>query len=93
MIRSFRCKETELIWQGQSSRAFPPDVQDRALGKLRLLDAALTLEDLSRPPSNRLKPLKGARKGQMSLRINDQWRICFRWKDGEVGEVEIMDYH
>lgn len=93
MIRSFKCKETERIWQGQSSRAFPPDMQDQALRKLRLLDAALTLNDLSKPPSNRLKLLKGGRKGQMSVRINDQWRVCFRWNDGEASSVEIVDYH
>jgi proteic killer suppression protein len=93
MIRSFNCRETERIWQGLSSRSFPPDVQDRALRKLRQLDAALTLDDLSKPPSNRLKPMKGSRKGQMSIRINDQWRICFRWSDGEAHAVEIVDYH
>ncbi len=93
MIRSFSSKETEHIWQGQTSRVFPPDMQDRAFRKLRQLDAAMTLDDLSKPPSNRLKALKGERKGQMSIRVNDQWRICFRWNDGEAHAVEIVDYH
>jgi proteic killer suppression protein len=93
MIRSFRCKETERIWQGQSSRKFPGNIQDRALRKLRQLDAAMTIADLRNPPSNWLEALKGDRKGQWSIRINDQWRVCFRWTDGEVNEVEIVDYH
>lgn len=93
MIRSFRNKETERIWQGQQSRKFPGDVQDRALRKLRQLDASLTLEDLRNPPSNRLEALRADRAGQWSIRINDQWRICFRWSDGEAHDVEIVDYH
>ncbi|NOT39783.1 MAG: type II toxin-antitoxin system RelE/ParE family toxin [Alphaproteobacteria bacterium] len=93
MIGSFKCKETARIWGGQESRKFPADIQERALVKLRLLDAALKLEDLAVPPSNRLKALKGERKGQMSLRVNDQWRICFVWKNGEARDVEIVDYH
>jgi len=93
MIRSFSCKDTEQIWQGQSSRNFPRDIQDRALRKLRQLDVAMTLDDLKNPPGNRLEVLKGSRKGQMSIRVNDQWRICFVWKDGEASEVEITDYH
>lgn len=93
MIRSFRCKETERIWQGQSSRKFPGDIQDRALRKLRQLDAASTISDLRNPPSNWLEALKGDRKGQWSIRINNQWRVCFRWTDGEANEVEIIDYH
>ncbi len=93
MIVSFACKETARIWEGEESRKFPRDIQDRALVKLRQLDAARTLEDLAVPPSNRLKALKGERKGQMSVRINDQWRICFVWKDGEARQVEIVDYH
>jgi proteic killer suppression protein len=93
MIESFRCRETARIWGGQESRKFPGDIQSRALVKLRLLDAALKLEDLIVPPSNRLKALSGERKGQMSLRINDQWRICFLWKDGAAKDVEIVDYH
>ncbi len=93
MIRSFRCKETEKVWQGQMSRKFPGDIQDRALRKLRQLDAALTMDDLRNPPSNRLEALKGDRKGQWSIRVNDQWRICFHWTDGEASNVEMVDYH
>jgi proteic killer suppression protein len=93
MIRSFRCKETERIWQGDRSRKFPADIQDRALRKLRQLDASQTVEDLRHPPGNGLETLKGERAGQMSIRINDQWRICFRWADPDAHEVEIVDYH
>ncbi|MBI5428389.1 MAG: type II toxin-antitoxin system RelE/ParE family toxin [Nitrospinae bacterium] len=93
MVRSFKCGETEKVWEGRVSRKLPRDIQDRALRKLRQLDAAATLEDLKNPPSNHLEALKGARMGRMSIRINDQWRICFRWKDGEATEVEIADYH
>jgi proteic killer suppression protein len=93
MIRSFGCKETERIWQGIASRKFPADIQDRALRKLRQLDAAKTTDDLRNPPGNRLEALKGNRAGQMSLRINGQWRICFRWSDGDATDVEIVDYH
>ena len=93
MILSFRCKETEKIWQGRSSRQFPADIQDRALRKLRQLDASQSVEDLRNPPGNRLEALKGRRAGQMSIRIDDQWRICFRWIDRDAHEVEIVDYH
>lgn len=93
MIVSFACKETERIWQGQTSRMFPADIQDRALRKLRQLDAARTFEDLRNPPGNRLESLKADRAGQMSIRINDQWRICFVWTDGDAADVEIIDYH
>jgi proteic killer suppression protein len=93
MIRSFRCKETEKVWQGQSSRKFPGEVQSRAFRKLRQLDAAQTMEDLKNPPGNRLEALKGDRKGQWSIRVNDQWRVCFRWSDGDASDVEMVDYH
>ena len=93
MIRGFEDKETERIWHGQRSQKFPGDIQDRALRKLRQLDASLTLDDLRNPSGNRLESLKGDRKGQWSIRINDQWRICFRWNDGEARDVEIADYH
>lgn len=93
MIRSFRRRETELIWQGQSSRSLPGDIQERALRKLRQLEAATTLEDLRNPPGNRLEALHGDRAGQWSIRVNDQWRICFRWRDGDASDVEITDYH
>ena len=93
MIRSFTGRETERIWQGLRSRKFPDDIQDRALRKLRQLDASLLLNDLRNPPGNQLEPLKGDRAGQWSIRINDQWRICFRWVDNEACDVEITDYH
>lgn len=84
MIRSFRCRETARVWGGRASRKFPRDIQDRALRKLRQLDAARTVDDLRNPPGNRLEALKGDRRGQMSIRINDQWRICFVWAAGIV---------
>lgn len=93
MIRSFRCKETQGIWEGRLRRKFPAEFQDRALRKLRQLDAARTMEDLRNPPGNRLEMLKGNRAGQMSIRINEQWRICFRWVDHDALDVEIIDYH
>lgn len=93
MIKSFKSKEAKRIWDGQVSKKFPRDIQDRALRKLRQLDAALTLDDLKNPPGNNLENLKGDRKEQKSIRINDQWRICFVWKNGEVHDVEIVDYH
>lgn len=96
MIRSFRCRDTQRIWQGEPRRKFSGDIQERALRKLRKLrqlDAAATLEDLRNPPGNRLEALKGKRIGQMSIRINDQWRICFRWADHDTWDVEIVDYH
>ncbi len=93
MIQSFRCVETRKIWEGVVSRRLPRDIQNRALRKLRQLDAALVPDDLKKPPSNHLEMLKGNRKGQMSIRINDQWHLCFIWRDGEATEVEIVDYH
>lgn len=93
MIKSFGCKETEKIWNDIKSRKFPGDIQDRALRKLHLLDAALALEDLSKLPGNNLENLSGNKKGWMSIRVNRQWRICFIWKNGEAEEVEIVDYH
>ena len=93
MIVSFTCKETEKIWQGLYSRYLPVDIQDRALVKLRLIDAANNLQDLRIPPSNHLEALKGDRKGQMSIRINNQWRICFVFKNGDAHYVQIVDYH
>jgi toxin HigB-1 len=93
MIAGFRDKETASIWEGERSRRLPADIQNVALRKLRLLNNAQRLEDLRIPPANRLEALKGDRKGQHSIRINDQWRICFIWKDGHVHEVEIVDYH
>ena len=93
MIRSFKSKETEAIWQGQVSRRLPREIQDRALRKLRQLDASRTVDDLRNPPGNRLEALSGDRAGQMSIRINDQWRLCFIWRDGDAIDVEINDYH
>jgi proteic killer suppression protein len=92
MIRSFRCKETERIFLGETSPSFPPEIQGTALRKLRQLDDATRLLDLRDPPGNRLEALKGTRAGQQSIRINDQWRICFIW-DGGACDVEIVDYH
>lgn len=93
MIKSFKCKETEKIWGGVKSKKFPVDIQNRALRKLNMIEAAVFLEDLKNPPGNNLEGLVGSRKGQMSIRINNQWRICFVWDDGEVHNVEIVDYH
>jgi proteic killer suppression protein len=93
MIVSFRCKHTERIWHGHSSRRFPAEIEDRALRKLRQLDASRTVDDLRNPPGNRLEALSGDREGQLSVRINDQWRICFLWRDGDAENVEIVDYH
>ena len=93
MIRTFKCKETKQVFEGVYSRKFPRDIQERALRKLRMIDASKVLSDLKNPPSNNLEILKGNRKGTYSIRINDQWRICFKWKDKEVYEVEICDYH
>jgi len=89
MIRSFKCKDAQRIWQGQSSGSFRR-YSGSALRKLRQLDAAAILEDLRNPPGNRLEVLKGSRIGQMSIRINDQWRICFRWVDHDAWDVEIV---
>jgi proteic killer suppression protein len=93
MIRSFRDRESEKIFRRERSRRLPPGVQRVALRKLLVLDAAESLEDLRVPPGNRLERLAGHRKGEYSIRINDQWRICFVWKDGDAYEVEITDYH
>lgn len=93
MIIIFACKETETIWQGRRSRRLPADIQNRALVKLHLLDAANSVDDLRVPPSNHLEALKGNRKGQMSIRINKQWRICFRFDKADAYDVEIVDYH
>jgi proteic killer suppression protein len=93
MIRSFRDRESEKIFRRERSRRLPSGVQRVALRKLLILDAAESLDDLRVPPGNRLEKLSGARPGQYSIRINDQWRICFVWKDGDPYEVEITDYH
>jgi proteic killer suppression protein len=93
MIASFKCKETEKIYNRNYSRRFPQAIQKVAMRKLWMIDAAPDLNSLRVPPANRLEALKGDRKGQHSIRINQQWRICFRWKDGNAWDVEIVDYH
>jgi len=93
MIKGFQCKETEKIWSGQGSRRLPQAIQQLARRKLRMLNNARNLDDLRIPPANRLERLKGDRSGQYSIRINDQWRICFIWKQGDALDVEIVDYH
>ena len=93
MIKSFRDKETGKIFNRTPSRKLPADIQQATLRKLRLLSNAQNLQDLKIPPGNRLEKLKGDREGQHSIRINEQWRICFIWKDGNAYEVEITDYH
>ena len=93
MIRAFKDREAEKIWVGAPSRRLPRDIQQVARRKLRMLNNAANLEDLRVPPANRLEALKGGRRGQHSIRINDQWRICFRWKGGDAYDVEIVDYH
>lgn len=93
MIRNFADPETEIIWNGRRSRRLPADIQAVALRKLRMLNQAKALSDLRVPPGNRLEALKGNRAGQQSVRINDQWRICFRWGEGGPSDVEIVDDH
>jgi proteic killer suppression protein len=93
VIRSFRDRETEKVFERERSRRLPPDVQRRAHRKMLLLDAAEVLDDLRVPPGNRLERLSGDRSGQYSIRVNDKWRICFRWERGDAYDVEITDYH
>jgi proteic killer suppression protein len=93
MIKSFSCKETKKLFNREFSRKLPQDIQRAARRKLEILDAAEVLQDLRIPPSNRLEKLSGERKGQHSIRINDQWRICFEWRRGDAYNVEIADYH
>jgi proteic killer suppression protein len=93
MIEGFRDKHTAAVFLGKLPKGFPADVAPVARRKLRMLDAAVRLDDLRSPPGNRLEALSGDREGQHSIRINDQWRVCFVWRDGAVHEVEIVDYH
>ena len=93
VIRSFSDKGARQLFERRAVRRLGPDVQRIALRKLRQLDAAVTLEDLRVPPGNRLERLYGDRAGEWSIRINDQWRICFRWAEGDAHDVEIVDYH
>ncbi|MCA9990317.1 MAG: type II toxin-antitoxin system RelE/ParE family toxin [Anaerolineales bacterium] len=93
MIRAFKDKEAEKVFNGRFSRKLPHDIQRIAERKLIMLHHSSSLDDLCIPPSNRLEALKGDRKGQHSIRINSQWRICFEWREDGVYEVEITDYH
>jgi len=93
MIASFRDKETERLWQSGRSRDLAADLQRRAFIKLAVLNAAVTLQNLRVPPGNRLEALHGEREGKHSIRINDQYRVCFVWRGGNAFEVEIVDYH
>jgi proteic killer suppression protein len=93
MIKSFKCKETEKILNEDFSKKLPHDIQKRALQKLRMINIAEALEDLKVPPNNHLEALKGNRQGQHSIRINDQFRICFKWLDNHAFYLEIVDYH
>lgn len=93
MIKTFKSKEAEKIYNREISKKLPADIQRTALKKLWMLDAAPDISSLKIPPSNHLEALKGARKGQHSIRINKQWRICFIWKDGDAYDIEIVNYH
>jgi proteic killer suppression protein len=93
VIESFADKRTAAVFQGLEVRGLPVEMQGVARRKLKLIDAALSLASLRVPPGNRLELLKGSRRGQWSIRINDQWRICLRWQDGAAFDVEIVDYH
>jgi proteic killer suppression protein len=93
MIASFLDKETERLWQSGKNRRLPADLQRRAFKKLAILNAAIMLDNLKVPPGNQLEALRGNRAGQHSIRVNDQYRICFVWRDGNAFAVEIVDYH
>lgn len=93
MIKNFKDKETKKVFNRQRSLKLPPDIHRIALRKLYMLDAAIELNDLKVPPGNKLEKLKKERKGQHAIRINNQWRVCFVWKDGDTYNVEIVDYH
>jgi proteic killer suppression protein len=93
MIRTFKCKETEKVFKRRRSPKLPTDIQRVAMRKLVALNAALTLTALRTPPANRLEAPGGDREGQYGIRINDQWRICFEWSEGNAYDVEIVDYH
>jgi proteic killer suppression protein len=93
VVKSFKDKETEKIYHRRFSKKYSPDIQRIALRKLRMLNNSQNLQDLRSPPGNRLEKLRGARAGQHSIRINEQWRICFVWRAGDAFEVEIADYH
>lgn len=93
MIKNFKNAETQKIYQRQRSRKLPSDIQQVALRKLRMINNSFSINDLRVPPANRLEKLSGNRAGQWSIRINDQWRICFRWEGSDAIDVEITDYH
>ncbi len=93
VIKTFKDADTQKIYQRQRSRKLPPDIQQVALRKLRMINNSINVNDLRVPPANRLEKLRGNREGQYSIRINDQWRICFEWKNGDAFNVEIADYH
>jgi toxin HigB-1 len=93
VVQNFKDKETQKIFERLRSRKLPSDIQQVALRKLRMINRAETLQDLRVPPANRLERLVGDQEGQYSIRVNDQWRICFEWQDGEALDVEIVDYH
>lgn len=93
MITTFHDDETYKVWEGEFSKKLPVQIQAVARRKLRMINNARRIEDLRIPPNNRLEPLKGNRKGQWSIRINDQWRVCFVWNDVHAERVEICDYH
>jgi len=93
MIKTFKCKETESIWKGEFSRKLPEDIQRAARAKLRMLNNSTTINDLRVPPSNHLETMQEYRKGDKSIRVNNQWRIVFSWEDGDCYDVEIVDYH
>jgi len=93
VIRSFRDRDTERLFHREPVRKWGPEVQRVGLRKLRVLDAATAIEDLRVPPGNRLEKLRGDRVGQWSIRVNDQWRVCFEWQGGDAYNVELVDYH
>ncbi len=93
MIASFKDKRTAAVWAGRLPKGFPADGANAARRKLRMVDAAIRLNDLEVPPGNRLEALKGKRRGQHSIRVNDQWRVCFVWQEGGAHEIEVTDYH
>jgi len=93
VIKNFKDNETQKIYQRQRSRKLPSDIQQVALRKLRMINNSVTINDLRVPPANRLEKLSGNRAGQWSIRINDQWRVCFRWEGSDALDVEITDYH
>lgn len=93
MIKTIKCRETRKIFEMDNSRKLPKDIHQRAYRKLLMLNNAASIEDLSLPPSNHLEKLSGNREGQHSIRINNQWRICFVWRENDAYDVEIVDYH